>query len=221
MFDIMKADDVMACALAGWPGTAVAGCREIDEVHCCRREKGIATIIMTATPRPYLYQDLKYLGGAEAFAEKIYKVIGQSSLYERISLYDCELLCQFMHCFSAPSDAVLLSEGIEGDHLMVILSGQVQVVKHDPSGQPVSLARVGPGSILGEMSLIDGEHRFASCIARGPVQFAILTRFDLAEILSAHPRLGNKLLIWILQITISRVRDTDLQLMPRIANQIA
>lgn len=176
---------------------------------------------MTATPRPYLYQDLEYLGGAGAFAEQIFGVIGQDSLYEKFGRDDCDLLCQFMHCFAAPLDAELLTEGEEGDFLIVILSGRVLVSKQDVFGQPVSLAMVGPGSVLGEMSLIDGEHRFASCVAHEPVRFAVLTRDDLSEILFAHPRLGNKLLLWILQIAIDRIREADVRLMPKAGVPIA
>jgi CRP-like cAMP-binding protein len=169
---------------------------------------------MIATPRPYLYQDLKYLGIPEKFVDDVFALIGDDSLYEKFNRQDCELLCQFMHCFAAPKDAELLTEGMEGDYMILILSGQVRVSKQDIFGGSIGLAVVGPGSFLGEMSLIDGEHRFATCIAYGPVRFAVLTRADLNELLFAHPRLANKLLLWLLRVSIGRVRDTDMMLMP-------
>jgi CRP-like cAMP-binding protein len=176
---------------------------------------------MSATPKPYLYQDLDYLGGAGEFSESVFAAIGQGSLYEQLSRDDCALLCQFMHCFAAPRGAVLLEEGVEGDHLLLVLDGRVRVSKRDVAGRQVDLALVGAGNVLGEMSLIDGEHRFASCVAHEPVRFAVLTRADLNEMLFAHPRLGNKLLIWILQITIGRVREMDLRSMPQAAGPLA
>lgn len=171
----------------------------------------------SVTPKPYLYQDLEYLGGATAYADTIYASIRESMLQINFDREDCELLCRFMHCFSAEKGALLLEEGIEGSHMIFIFSGRVRVFKRAWSGDLVPLAMVGPGAVLGEMSLIDGEHRFASCLAHEAVEFGVLTREDLNEILLAHPRLGNKLLVWILQVTIGRVRDMDLRLVPQAA----
>jgi hypothetical protein len=184
-------------------------------VSSCAQFIAKAMMPMSATPRPYLYQDLEYLGGASDYAEEVFAAIQQSALYEKFGRDDCGLLCQFMHCFAAPQGASLLEEGVEGDHLILLLSGNVLVSKLLLTGQSVPLALVGAGAVLGEMSLIDGEHRFASCVAREPARFAVLTRADLNEILYAHPRLGNKLLIWILQTTIGRIRDMDMRALAR------
>lgn len=176
---------------------------------------------MSVTPRPYLYQDLAYLGGASAHVEEIFAALGQSKLFEGLSRGDCEQLCGFMHCFAAPRGTVLLEEGVEGEHLILVLEGHVRVAKKDLAGNEIGLAVVGPGSVLGEMSMIDGEHRFASCETLEPVKFAVLTRTDLHELLAEHPRLGNKLLIWMLQSTIGRLRDAGLRLIPHTTNPIA
>jgi CRP-like cAMP-binding protein len=112
-----------------------------------------------------------------------------------------------MHCFSAPAGTVLLQEGEEGDHLILLLAGQVIVRKTDIGGTVHSLAMVGPGSILGEMSLIDGERRFASCVTAEPTRFAVMSKSELNEILALHPRLANKFLTMLLQMMVSRLRD--------------
>ncbi|MCX8133715.1 MAG: hypothetical protein N3D18_07105, partial [Roseococcus sp.] len=74
--------------------------------------------------------------------------------------------------------------------------------------------------ILGEMSLIDGEHRFATCTAITPTRFAALCRIDLNEIIALHPRLANKFLFQLLHIIVGRLRDTGLRMIaeaPRLA----
>ena len=107
----------------------------------------------------------------------------------------------------------MLQEGQEGDHLIILLSGRVAVRKYDFSGRVYSIAMVGPGEILGELSLIDGEHRFASCIAVEPTRFTVLSRMDLTEITALHPRLANKFLFMLLQIMVSRLRDTGMRML--------
>lgn len=175
---------------------------------------------MSVTPRPELYPDLDYLGGASAYADKVFEVISKGPVFEEFSHQEIEVICQFMHCYAAPRDTVLLNEGGEGDYLLVVLSGQVKVQKFDLKMQPVKIATVGPGNILGEMSLFDGECRFATCTALVPTDFAVMNRADLNELLLQYPRLAIKFLIKIIQIMIGRMRDTDLLLVENMTAPI-
>jgi CRP-like cAMP-binding protein len=49
---------------------------------------------------------------------------------------------------------VLFPEGSPGEAAFVVLTGEVEVLKKDKAGQERSLARLGSGAVLGEMSLI-------------------------------------------------------------------
>ena len=158
-----------------------------------------------------LYLDIEYLGSAEAFIDEVLSAINKEVLFDEFYRYEIEELSQFMHCFSAPAGTVLLQEGEEGDHLILLLSGQVIVSKLDLAGKAHSLAMVGEGAILGEMSLVDGQPRFASCIAAEPVRFAVMSKTDLNELLALHPRLANKFLTMLLQIMVERLRDLGMR----------
>ena len=162
---------------------------------------------MSTDTRPFLYRDIEYLGGASGFVDTVLEAINREVLFDEFYHYEIEELCQFMHCFSAPAGTVLLQEGEEGDHLILLLAGQVIVRKTDIGGTVHSLAMVGPGSILGEMSLIDGERRFASCVTAEPTRFVVMSKSELNEILALHPRLANKFLTMLLQMMVSRLRD--------------
>lgn len=175
---------------------------------------------MSITSRPPLYTDLDYLGAASGYVDEVYAVISKGPLFEHFSRKEIEALCQYMHCYAASRDRVLLNEGVEGDYLLIILSGQVSVRKLNPKGEDVGITTVGPGLSLGEMSLIDGERRFASCITLEPTDFAVMTRADLNEILVTHPRLANKLLIKLMQILVSRLRETGNRLLSNYLNPI-
>jgi CRP-like cAMP-binding protein len=50
---------------------------------------------------------------------------------------------------SAAKGATLFNEGDKGDAIIVVLEGQIEITK---SGQ--SLAKIGPGSVFGEMALL-------------------------------------------------------------------
>ena len=160
------------------------------------------------------------LGKATRFAQEILEVIDHVSLFEEFSVQEFEALCDFMICYTAPRHGVLIREGDFGDFLVVLLTGKVDVVKQASDGSTKFIAAVGPGASLGEMSLIDGQSRFATCISTEPVDFAVLDRKALNDVLVAQPRLGNKLLLLLLQLMATRLRDASGRLLPHIGSSV-
>jgi CRP/FNR family cyclic AMP-dependent transcriptional regulator len=126
-----------------------------------------------------------------------------------------------MECFGAQRGDTIFSEAAEGNLLVIVLTGQVEVMKNDDAGARKLVTRVGPGGFLGEMSLIDGRKRFASCVATQPTDFAVLTRDMLNTIMIEYPRLANKvlLLLLLLQLMASRLRDATTRMLPTIVSE--
>lgn len=171
--------------------------------------------------RPALYPDLEYLGIASRFSDDIFEILSGDPVFEDFRRPEIDALCQFMHCYACPRRYKLLEEDTSGDHLLVMLSGKVVVEKRDRHGKNVVIAIVKPGSILGEMSIFDGQPRFASCIAIEPTDVAVMTHADLNNILIDHPRLANKLLIKMMQIQIDRVREIGHRLVDHLPAPVA
>lgn len=63
---------------------------------------------------------------------------------------------------------VVFEEGDRGDRCYVLHSGQVKVLRRFPDGRRVTLARIGPGGIFGELALFNGEQRSATVQATEP-----------------------------------------------------
>ncbi len=82
---------------------------------------------------------------------------------------------------------VIIREHEPGDSAFIVLSGEVEVCKHI-EGQRVALGRMGPGSIFGEMSLLDDRPRSATVVALGPTRVSVIDRSRFASILAAVPR---------------------------------
>ena len=60
-----------------------------------------------------------------------------------------------------PGD-VVFEEGDRGDRCFVLHSGGVKVLRRFPDGRRITLARLGPGAVFGELALFDGERRSAT-----------------------------------------------------------
>jgi CRP-like cAMP-binding protein len=168
---------------------------------------------MTILSKPTL-PHLDHLGAAVNFIDEIHEVMDSLALFEDFTLQEHAILCEHMECYAAPKGAAILQEGLDGDFLILILTGQVNVVKSAGEGQEQVITEVGPGGFLGEMSLIDGQRRFASCITTVPTDFAVLSRDDLTSLLDVYPQTGAKLLMLLLQIVTERLRESTTRWMP-------
>jgi CRP-like cAMP-binding protein len=136
------------------------------------------------------------------------EIINHIGLFEDFNLDELNVLCHYMNCYAASRNCTLLEEGADGDFLLLILSGSVSVSKLISPQETKVIAEAKIGDTLGELSLIDGRPRFASCHTNTPTDFAVLTRESLNEILVHHPRLGNKFLLVLLQRMAVRLRET-------------
>lgn len=93
---------------------------------------------------------------------------------------------------------MLFREGDERrlDHMLLLLDGEVAVDMVATGGPgPVAISVVGSGSVLGEMALLDGAPRSASCTTVSAVQAAGLSRRGLEALIDHHPRTAAKLLV--------------------------
>ncbi|HTY04823.1 MAG TPA: cyclic nucleotide-binding domain-containing protein [Rhodocyclaceae bacterium] len=173
------------------------------------------TLMNTANDN--LYPSLENLGAATGFIDEIFGIMEQIPLFGDFDLTQVEQLAAYMECFGAPSATTLLQEGQEGDYLLLVLTGSVDVIKSMPGQGNKLVATVGPGGILGEMSLVDGQKRNASCIAREPTDFAVLRRGSLNVLLNRSPALGARFLLVLLTEMTRRLREANQRMLPFIA----
>jgi CRP-like cAMP-binding protein len=156
---------------------------------------------------------LEYLGDATKFAGQIHALIPKCTLLENFSPEEVRLFAHFMHVYRGEPGMEIIREGDGGDFMLMIVDGKVEVHKRGRWNTPQLLAVVEPGRTLGEMSMIDGEARFASCIAVAPTLMAVLDRESLARIIVEQPLLGAKILMELVLMLSHRLRATSQRLL--------
>ena len=107
----------------------------------------------------------------------------------------------------------------EEQALRAKLDQAIEILKIDPRGLPQRMATAGPGKTLGEMSLIDGEPRFASCVTLESTLFAVLDREGLIRVVSEEPKIGVKILMELLMLLNQRLRSVSGDLMKCLDNK--
>lgn len=131
---------------------------------------------------------------------------------------DAEEAAQVVGCmglvpFAAGATVLREGEGERADYLLLLLEGEVQVdTTGGLPGAALTLSVVGPGSIVGEMSLIDGAPRSATCTAMSPVIAGGLSRAGLERLIELHPRAAAKLLLGLAQRLGDRLRALGQQI---------
>lgn len=84
---------------------------------------------------------------------------------------------------------VLTRQGADGGLAFIIASGHAEVTSNGKR-----LARLGPGDVVGELSLIDGNPRSATVTALSDLEVLELDRRDLLKLLRKAPSVVRKLL---------------------------
>lgn len=158
------------------------------------------------------FLNLTSLGDAVPFVERMREVIDHIKLFEDFEQHEIETMARYMTCYLAPSGTEIIREGAPGDFMLLIIEGSIEIVKLDSAGLPTRIGMAGPGKTLGEMSLVDGEPRFASCIAVVDTLFAVLDRDNLSHIIADEPRIGVKLLMELLMLLNQRLRNVSTEL---------
>lgn len=92
---------------------------------------------------------------------------------------------QFQAKTFIPGD-VLLREGDTGEAAYLIESGHVEISKM-VDGRRVVLNTLGPGAIVGEMSLIDKAPRSATVTAAGKTVALVIDKMVFDKVLAAAP----------------------------------
>lgn len=156
--------------------------------------------------------NLELLGDATQFAGQIHGMITYSPLFENFNLAEIRLMSHFMQVYRAEIGTEIIREGEAGDFMLMLIEGSVEVFKQDRWNAPRLIAVIDPGKTLGEMSMIDGEPRFATCVASERCLIAVLTRESLARIILEQPILGAKILMELVLMLSQRLRQTSAKL---------
>jgi CRP/FNR family cyclic AMP-dependent transcriptional regulator len=103
-------------------------------------------------------------------------------------------------------DEVLFLAGDPGDGCYRVEDGLLKVTMVSRTGTERILAFLGPGAIVGELSMIDGRPRSASVVAVREAALSFLTRAAFETFAQAHLEVYKSLV----SILATRLRETDM-----------
>jgi CRP/FNR family transcriptional regulator, cyclic AMP receptor protein len=121
-------------------------------------------------------------------AAAILEGLSKSRLAVELNETERQVLAQAMTARSLRHGEILVHEGSADDHLYVVASGVLGVVKGAGTEAEVTLNAIRPGNVVGELSFLDGATRYASLVALSDTEVLALSRASLEGLVDSHPR---------------------------------
>jgi CRP/FNR family transcriptional regulator, cyclic AMP receptor protein len=121
--------------------------------------------------------------------------LSRIDLFAGLNERDLQLLTSECRERKYSAGSTLFRQGDTGVGLYVITSGRVHITQaNDPDKAETDLGTAGPGSVLGEMSLLDDLPRSATVTAIDDVTAILLPVWEFRTTLRTHPDIALSLL---------------------------
>lgn len=135
--------------------------------------------------------------------------------------HEARIVVHAMRPIHLVADTLVFSEGdaIDNDYLVLVLEGQLRVVTSTgATGEEVVISVVGRGEVLGEMGVIDGGARSATCTTLTDCKLAVLSRASLLQLIEVYPTAAARLALCLSKCLTERLREGNRRL--RMLNQV-
>lgn len=152
--------------------------------------------------------NMKLLGSGASFRAELLALLENVELLQGLSWHETRQLGAFMQAYEAEPGCIVFREGEPGNYLCLLVRGTVKTSKLGTEGEAL-VALEGRGRSIGEMALIDGEPRSASCEVTEQAALLLLTRNAFEQLCDQHPTLGCKLVLRIARLMSRRLRVTS------------
>lgn len=136
---------------------------------------------------------------------EIAALLKKAPLFAELSAVSLGHLAKRCTRFQAAEGRVLFSEGDPGSSLVILVSCEVDVVKQFPEG-PRKIATRGPGEVVGDMALLDGQPRSATIVVSKAGELIRLDKGGFESAIRSSPAMA----IALLQVLASRLRAAEM-----------
>ncbi len=147
--------------------------------------------------------------------ERAARLLMAATPLAQLSLADAMTVIGVMQPLFVRSGTLLMEEGetADTDYMALLLEGEVRAESGTGvPGQDVVISVIGAGSLIGEMGVLDGAPRSATCTALADLKLAILSRDALMALIDTHPGVAARLLLAISKGLSDRLRESNRRL---------
>ncbi len=134
-------------------------------------------------------------------------------LFAGLAPNDLDALLGIFQPVAFGSGEFLVRQGHAADSAYILESGTADVITALPGGGEVIVATLGPGSVLGEMALIESASRFATVVARSAVTSHALDRDSFRMLLAQRNNAAFQIQNRIARTLCARLRELNARIL--------
>ena len=146
----------------------------------------------------------------EAMAESLSRI----GIFKNVSLADLENLGRAIKVQEYKNGEMLFDQGDEGDAMYMVEEGEISIFAVDSHGREKSLRTFGPGSVVGDFAVLDGQPRSARARASGSLKVLVLQRQMFKMFIQSRPQV----ILAVLKVLADKARFTTLSVEESIHN---
>lgn len=161
---------------------------------------------------------LRLLGGGSSFRPELLEMMERIEFLADMKWREVELLAGYMQAYEAHPGCIVFREGESGSYMGLLVRGRIQIRKETGDAHDTVVSIEGRGRLIGEMALIDGEPRSATCEVTEQATLLLLTRDNFTRLAEEHPQLAYKLLLRISKLISRRLRLTSGRLIDHLGD---
>jgi thioredoxin reductase (NADPH) len=117
----------------------------------------------------------------------------RDQMFPELDPFEIERMRRFGEARNFAQGEAIFTAGQIGPGLVVILSGKVDIVRHEFSRESLVVTH-GPGQFLGELAQLAGRPALADAVAKNPVEALIIAPERLRALLIAEAELGERIM---------------------------
>ena len=115
-----------------------------------------------------------------------------------------EVICM-AHWRRWPAGTVIFQRGDEGNYMILLTEGRIKVSLYTTHGKELSLRHFEPGSLLGEMSVLDGQPRSADATTAVASEGYVIGRQEFRAFMSRNTEAADSVVNFLCR----RLRETN------------
>lgn len=145
----------------------------------------------------------------------VVEMLRQTGFAEGLTEEELELIVPICHERSFSKGQEIFSEASLGRELYMVCKGRVSLevaLPNRPGRRAERLATAEPGTVFGEISLVDGSPRSAQARALDDTQVIVIMNEDISKVMDKNSRIGYIIMRNLATVLSTRLRNTNIWL---------
>jgi CRP-like cAMP-binding protein len=145
-------------------------------------------------------------------------ILADSVVFQRLPPTSLDVVLAACEPLETTPGQLILTEGMAGDGVYVVLEGEVEIFLPQQGGggvwrpSQIRLNRLGPGRCFGEYGALDDQPSSASARALGAAKLALVPTAKFRELLEQQDAIGRVVYANLLRFLVDRLRSKDREL---------